>query len=313
MPRPPFRAPRRMQIISLTGVFSRLNGSMWKLPRQPTNLLKQGSSPSWQTTSLFSALLNADCGKATPKESAGLKWAIGARGTEQVAHLIEAMVVADYSSEEIAQELGTDKISIEAYETFFFDVRPYLQHRAWLKTLCFGKLGHRALQIAFNRGYAGVEEVVLRRKVRNRDLKESLSVLLGRVEDAVFEREDNNVAPTKMDLEWLLRLSQISALGQLPCLQDIEREKPLTPKEEALREMILALPFASQERIACALDKLWPKASRLAIELIVSHVWPKEYAEHQAKTDSDKVNSAREEFETAVRSFESKNGKEPEH
>jgi len=225
--------------------------------------------------------------------------------------MIEAMVVADYSIEEIAKEFGTDTISIQAYEKMFFDVRPYLQFRGWLKTFCFSERGHCALRVAFNRGYAGVEEVVLRRKVkRNRDLKESHSVLLGRVEDAVFAREDNNVTPSKIDLEWLLRLSQISALNQLPNLQDSEKLKPLTPEEKAHQEITSELPLAGQERVASAIHMLSPKAERLARQLIASVVFAKEYAEHNAALGRDPLKDAKTEFENAARSFEAKNGRQ---
>jgi len=255
-----------------------------------------------------SLLFKAHFSEPTSEARSAPKWASRARDTEQVAHIIEAMVVADYSTEEIAKEFGTDKINIEAYEKIFFDVRPYLQFRGYLKTLCFGKRGHCALQVAFNRGYAGVEEVVLRHKVkRNRDLKESLSVLIGRVEDAVFAREDNNMASSKIDLEWLLRLSQISALNQLPYLQDREKEKPLTPQQELFNKATANLSPGKQEIAAILVSNFCHQAQRLAIQFLMRRTVSGS-AQQNAQNGSDPVNDAWDAFESAARELESENG-----
>jgi len=256
-----------------------------------------------------SLLFKAHFSEPTSEERSAVKWASRARDTEQVAHIIEAMVVADYSAEEIAKEFGTDKINIEAYEKIFFDVRPYLQFRGWLKTFCLGKRGHCALRVAFNRGYPGVEEVVLRHKVkRNRDLKESLSVLIGRVEDAVFAREENNMASSKIDLEWLLRLSQISALNQLPYLQDVEKQKPLTPDEELFKKVTANLSPGRTEIARIEISNMYKNAQRLALELMRRRLLPEQFAQREAESGSNPVKEALDAFESAALSFESKNG-----
>ena len=80
-----------------------------------------------------------------------------------MAVTIAAMVVADRSSEEIAEEIGTKREHVVAYEKLFFDVRRYRGNQFWLKELCYsgflpwlGKGAARWLITAFERGWAGL-------------------------------------------------------------------------------------------------------------------------------------------------------------
>jgi hypothetical protein len=96
---------------------------------------------------------------------------VRANPTNGVAGKIKAMILADFSWEEIASELGARTFDIHAFEYLFFDVRRYRVRRTWLRGICYPHdtearspeemYDLRLLQIAFNRGKAGVREDIL--------------------------------------------------------------------------------------------------------------------------------------------------------
>lgn len=128
-----------------------------------------------------------------------------ARNDPEAAWMIKAMVVAGASENRIAYELGTKAENILAFERLYFDARRFCENRAWLRKICYGPKGHRWLQVAFRRGMAGVEEVVLHQPTNKpRDPSHVISVLLGRADDGVCALESAN---TPLSVEELRRLA----------------------------------------------------------------------------------------------------------
>ena len=146
------------------------------------------------------------------------------------------MVVARRSVQQIAEEMATLPANIECFEQLYFDARPYLTCRFWLKNICCGEGGHRWLEVALDRGWPGVEEVVLRRLPHGqRDLRHAVSILVGRVQDYCFSREAANIAPSAKDLELLGRMSRMH--DKLPFLQDSLAEKEPLPESPAVNSI----------------------------------------------------------------------------
>lgn len=94
-----------------------------------------------------------------------------ANKTNGIAGKIKAMILADFLWEEIATEVGARTFEIHTFEYLFFDVRRYRSRRSWLHGICYPNdtetrspeemYDLRLLQIAFNRGKAGVREDIL--------------------------------------------------------------------------------------------------------------------------------------------------------
>jgi hypothetical protein len=170
-----------------------------------------------------------------------LDWAVRCwLKSPEAALAIKAMVVADYSVQEIADELSTSVDNIKAFEQVFFDVRPYAKDRLFLQKICYGKDGHRLLQVAFQRGRVGVEEVVLRR--RRKDERRITDVCLGvlwqRVRDGLFDREAANIPPDESDARRLIALSKVKDSQKVPLsdtekshLEGLERVRQFTPAQ----------------------------------------------------------------------------------
>ncbi len=143
-----------------------------------------------------------------------------ARDDSETAWMIKAMVVGGASQKRIAFELGTTAENVLAFEQIYFDARRFCGNRAWLRKICFGPKGHRWLQVAFRRGMAGVEEVVLHQSTnKRRTPSQVISILLGRADDAVCAIESAN---TPLSVEELQRLADFlrNTGGKFPYLED---------------------------------------------------------------------------------------------
>ena len=178
----------------------------------------------------------------------------------EAALAIKAMVVADYSVEEIADELSTSVDNIKAFEQVFFDVRPYAKDRLFLQKICYGKDGHRLLQVAFQRGWVGVEEVVLRR--RRKDERRISDVCLGvlwqRVRDGLLDREAANIPPDESDARRLIALSKVDS-----------QKVPLSDPEKSHlegRERVRQFTPAQRRRLSAGFDVVIGAFRRLADE-----------------------------------------------
>lgn len=194
-----------------------------------------------------------------------VKYALLCAASAEDAWMIKAMVVANRSTELIAEEMGTQPAAIDFFEKLYFDVRGYLDKRVWLRKICFGKDGHRWLQIAFEHGWSGVEEVILHRLPKGpRNLNHAISVLLRRFEAALFQLEASNVDPSENDLQQLLRVLQANAYGQFPFLEDVE--EPPAPESETCKAL-KNLSIESREKVGATvgriMDAMVPKAKAL--------------------------------------------------
>jgi hypothetical protein len=164
------------------------------------------------------------------------------------ASAIKALVIANVSPERIAHEFGATKEKIETFEKLYFDARRYLEHRGWLRGICFPAAKPNAVvavesrwfSVAFRRGWPGVEEVVLGRvpKSGERTLRDAISVLLGRVEDYCFGLEASGTAPSDKDIKATVALVRICA--RLPYLWEnpLEQESSTnSPTIQALKKL----------------------------------------------------------------------------
>jgi hypothetical protein len=184
-----------------------------------------------------------------------VKYALLCAASAEDAWMIKAMVVANRSTELVAEEMSTQPAAVDFFEKLYFDVRGYLDKRAWLRKICFGKDRHRWLQVAFERGWPGVEEVILHRLPKGqRGLNPAVSVLLGRVQAGLFQLEASNVDPSEKDLELLWRVLQANTHGQFPFLEDGVEEPP-APESETFKAF-KNLPFGSRDKVRFGLDRI---------------------------------------------------------
>jgi len=140
--------------------------------------------------------------------------------TTGAASIIKAMVLADRTCEEIAEELGTKRMNIVTFEKMFFDVRRYLNNESWLLRVVTVEptegMGEaealrekRWLSAAFHRGWPGVEQVVFHRKPNVGEAVEQLSQQLlaslgSRALEYVEELELSGARPSEEDLRRFL-------------------------------------------------------------------------------------------------------------
>ena len=162
----------------------------------------------------------------------------------RTARAIKAMVIAGKSMTEIAQIVSATVETIEYFEKLFFDVRPYLDQKFLLRSICHGD---RWLEEAVERGVAGVSEIVLRDSPKgSRNLQHSASILHARFEDYVFKLEENNVPVSEKDFDRFIRACQLNASGALPCLDDAAEEEI---KDQNISPEVKALTPAGRERV----------------------------------------------------------------
>jgi hypothetical protein len=197
------------------------------------------------------------------------------------ASRIKAMIVGNGTPERIAHEMGTTADRIDIFEKLFFDVRRYLPHRGWLATVCLRPLERDALitvesrwlAVAFRRGWAGVEEVVLGHvdKGCERSVKHLAGILLGRAEDYCWNLEASGIAPSERDLAALWMVARIASTG-LPLLWDQEQPPTMTP---GLTELA-GLSFAGRDRVFSLLNTLFaaPEKKTSALESQGSKIQP---------------------------------------
>jgi hypothetical protein len=229
-------------------------------------------------------LLHFHCGLPCESKPA-VEYAIACVRRPESALAIKAMVVAGRSVEQIAEEMGTAPHNIECFEQLYFDARRYLGCRLWLGSICRGERGHRWLEVALDRGWAGVEEIVLRRLPHGRrDLRHVISVLAGRVQDYIFSQEASNVVPSEKDLALLRGISPMH--DKLPFLEDpLEEEQP-APESAALNSF-KKLSFGRREVVRSFIEKVIDGAARKAAETEQANA-----ATEQANAETQQANEA---------------------
>ena len=206
--------------------------------------------------------LEFNCGVSSGDDAA-VEYALRAQRTPEVAIKIKAMVVANGSIEVIASKLGTQPAKIEFFEKLFFDVRRYWDKRDWLETICRGSGGHRLLQVAFERGWAGVEEIGLRHLPKGpRNSSHIISTFLGRAQAYAFEQEAANIPPSEKDLQLLLSALHANGNGQFPFLEDAVEAQPV-PETETYKQGA-KLSSGARERVRCWIEKFVADGARKA-------------------------------------------------
>lgn len=212
---------------------------------------------------------------------AAVKYALLCAASAEDAWMIKAMVVANRSVEQIAEEMGTQPGRVDFFEKLHFNIRHYRDKRAWLRKICFGNDGHRWLQVAFERGWPGVEEVILHRLPKgSRSLNYAVSVLLGRSQAGLFQSEASNVAPSEKDLQQLLRVLQASNYGEFPFLEDGVEEPP-APESETL-DVFKNLPVESRDKVRSTVSPIMGEVISKAMALIAAHESKKAQANPEA-------------------------------
>jgi hypothetical protein len=190
--------------------------------------------------------------------------------------LIKTLLIADRTYEEIAQELGTTRENIVAFAMIYFDVRRFLENETWLQRMIFAKpmdsafapaqlRERRWLSIAFHRGWRGVEQVVLQRRLAtNEEVQEQILQTKAKLSSLALEHahdlQSRGTPPSAVDLRCFLALRH-SESGQphedprygpkawaagarklLDAAKEAAEAEPENPQYEGLRKL-----FASVE------------------------------------------------------------------
>lgn len=174
--------------------------------------------------------------------------------TTGAASMIKAMVVADRTSDEIAEELGTKRINIVAFEKIFYDLRRWLDNEAWLLRIVSAEppegMGEaealrekRWLSAAYHRGGAGVEQVVFHRVPKGTEAVEQLSQQLlaslgSRALEYVEELQLSGTRPSEADLRRFM------------AARNVQSQQPPTAPDSLMRatEWVRALHATMEEK-----------------------------------------------------------------
>jgi hypothetical protein len=158
----------------------------------------------------------------------GFRYAVGcqARNAETAgASMIKAMIIADRTAEEIAEELGTRTQNIVTFGKIFFDVRRYLNNESWLRrivlsapTVGIGEIEatreRRWLAAAYHRGWPGVEQIVFHRIPSTPEAAEAITqalhtTLASRALEFVQDLDSSGTPPSQADLDRFLAASNV--------------------------------------------------------------------------------------------------------
>jgi hypothetical protein len=206
-----------------------------------------------------------------PCDNEGIAYAVKCQRYRKTrfASAIKALVIAHGSPEQIAHEFGTTKEKIETFEKLYFDVRRYLNHRGWLRGVCYDSVDATELRwfaVAFRRRWPGVEEVVLGRlpKSGERSLDGAIGVLLGRVEDYCSASEASGKGPSEQDIKDMASLVRIAR--SLPPLWEnpLELEQKSSTESPTIRSLKKLTP-AGRLRLDFFLRRLMDGVAKKAL------------------------------------------------
>jgi hypothetical protein len=193
--------------------------------------------------------------------------------------LIKTLLIADRTYEEIAEELGTTRENIVAFAMIYFDVRRFLGNETWLQRMIFAEpMGsaftptqlreRRWLSLAFHRGWPGVQQVVLQRRLAtNEEVQEQMlqikAILTSLALEHAHDLESSGTQPSAVDLRCFLALRH-SESGQhrederyghkarvawLRKLLDVAKKaaeaEPENPQYEGLRNLFASIEETS--------------------------------------------------------------------
>jgi hypothetical protein len=187
---------------------------------------------------------------------------VRANAQSRVASTIKAMILADFSPEEIAIELGTETQNIHLFEYLVFDTRRYLNRRTWLRGICYPEETEvatpevltelRFLQIAFSRGKAGVREDILCKPQPNL-ARTAHPAPLGRIAKKAVQRasefyqeRDLRVAPDEMDVKMLSLLGHLGENLEHPIFASEVESQPVSKASPISWEKILSIDWDKQ-------------------------------------------------------------------
>ncbi len=202
------------------------------------------------------------------------------RNENLTATTISAMVIAGQSPRDIAEEIGTTRANVIAFEKIFFDVRRYLELRPWIKALCFfpsrmtvlEKGASRWLITACEHGWNGLAYVFSTSRsgteaVDNYNMKSAgksnsdmISLGLGgRLADFIITLEMEGVKPTAEEMALFCKLGLLGP-GLPASFHQLDYPKALSRKEAEIRRkhqsMIGKLTPQGQRRVIGLLERL---------------------------------------------------------
>ena len=202
------------------------------------------------------------------------------RNENLTATKISAMVIAGRSSSEIAQEVGTTRANVVAYEKIFFDVRRYLDRRFWIKELCYfphrmtllEEGASRWLITACERGWNGLAFIFSTSRSgwkaagkwnsesAGKSLSDMISLgLVGRLIDFIFALEMGGVKPIAQEMELLSNLGLLGP-GLPASFHQLDYPTALSPNEEKnarkTTELISGISPAQRQRITNLIERL---------------------------------------------------------
>ncbi len=181
--------------------------------------------------------------------NSAIKYAVGCRtgnGSDRRASKIKAMVLSKRSSEDIANELGTEPLNILVFEELFFDARRFLSNRSWVREVCFPPIGPypsleaeleaRWFQAAYYNGWDGLQSVMFGKFPVDPTFKkwptaycESARMGFDRVADYTRHLQVSGAAPSEEDLRLLSILADLEEFaGKMPFWQDSNSESTPT-------------------------------------------------------------------------------------
>ena len=150
-----------------------------------------------------------------------IRYAISCLQHEPANHTgsrIAAMVIADRTVEQIADQIGSKPEHVAVYEQLCFDIRRYRKHTAWLKNLCYHYQGPKSsepyvtrwLTTAYERGWDGLCAMISKSSSPNSsspsgvDIQRELELMLqARGSDYLKTLDMQGAAPTEADLKRL--------------------------------------------------------------------------------------------------------------
>ena len=134
-----------------------------------------------------------------------------------LASVVRSMTIADLPPETIAEEVGTSRKNVVAYQFLFFDVRRYLGYETWLKTICLKQAAPSSwdptetreaqlLGIAYLRGWSGLQSILQCRTPTGQrellEISESIEAMLAmRALEFVASLNAQNVPCSITDLQ----------------------------------------------------------------------------------------------------------------
>ena len=177
---------------------------------------------------------------------------------------IKAMILAEFLTEEIASEMGTESNNIDVFEYLFFDIRRYRARRTWLEGISNPDPAEartpeettelRFLQIARTRGKAGVREDILGCCPPNKGFTAYPAILANVAKKAVerasefYLQQDINTLSSEVDFTVLRYIAQYAESFELPIFANPVEDQP-KPYSKLLEEQFNKMLSADWETI----------------------------------------------------------------